>query len=66
MYDQYWYRVIMEPTVQRGRAMFQAISRWPFAANARVRSQTSPCGLLVDRVVVTSRPSSTSVFLFGR
>jgi hypothetical protein len=28
-----------------GRAMAQAVSRWPLTAEARVRSQVSPCGI---------------------
>ena len=29
------------------RAMAQSVSRWPVIVEARVRSQTSPCGIYV-------------------
>jgi hypothetical protein len=33
-----------------GHAVAQAVSRRTFAAEARVRAQVSPCGILVDKV----------------
>jgi len=32
-----------------GRAMAQSVSRWPVIVEARVRSQTSPCGIYVGQ-----------------
>jgi hypothetical protein len=34
-----------ELTDLNGRAMAQAVSRWPPTADARVRSQFGPCGI---------------------
>jgi hypothetical protein len=43
--------------------MAQAVSRWPFTSEARVRSRVSPCGVCAGQSDTgTGFSSSTSVF----
>jgi len=45
-----------------GRDMAQAVSRWPLAAEARVRSRVSPCGICGGQSGTGTGFPSSSVF----